>query len=202
MARSVALQSDGKVIVAGTSYNPSIGQYDFGLARLATNGVLDTTFGSSGKVTTDFFGSYEEAWGVVVSGTDILVAGHAYNIASGSSYRYDFAVAKYDSSGALDSSFDADGKVTTDITGHEIPSDDYAYDLTVQQSDGKTLVAGRSYSPYGSNGGAVVRYNVDGSLDTTFGEDGQVLIGALVRSVRSRFRVTIGFCWVAIGLFD
>jgi len=67
----------------------------------------------------------------------------------------------------LDSSFDSDGKVTTNFG----PSTDYGYGLALQ-NDGKIVVAGFSWN--GSNNDfALVRYNSDGSLDTTFDTDGR-----------------------------
>src|SRR5262245_54882076 len=71
-AYALALQSDGKIVVAGTTgsscslsfgtfAHPSYGSGDFALARYNTDGSLDATFGSGGKVTTDFFGRNDTA---------------------------------------------------------------------------------------------------------------------------------------------
>ena len=51
-AKSVAIQNDGKIVVAGQSYNGL--NYDFGVVRYNYNGSLDTTFGNNGKVITNF----------------------------------------------------------------------------------------------------------------------------------------------------
>ena len=75
---------------------------------------------------------------------------------------------RYNTDGSLDTSFDSDGKVTTAIGS----GNDYACSVAIQ-SDGKIVVAG--YSDNGSNDDfALVRYNTDGSLDTTFDSDGKV----------------------------
>ncbi len=161
---SVALQSDGKILVAGySSTNVTSDISYFAIVRYNTNGSLDTTFGSKGFVTTDL-GLYNRDFGqsvAVQNDGKILVAGYCY---AGYSYGYDFALVRYNSDGSLDTTFDYDGKVITELGG-----DDYGYSVTVQ-TDGKILVAGTSRNAStGNNDFALVRYNSDGSLDTTFG---------------------------------
>jgi uncharacterized delta-60 repeat protein len=78
---------------------------------------------------------------------------------------YDFAVVRYNTNGSLDTSFDGDGMATTDLGTYE----DYGYSVAVQ-SDGRIVVAGRSGSNF-----AVVRYNANGLLDTSFDGDGKVI---------------------------
>jgi uncharacterized delta-60 repeat protein len=86
---SVAIQSDGKIVVAGSSNNGS--DYDFALARYTTNGTLDTTFGTGGKVTTAIGESVDGVYSVAIqSDGKIVVAGDSDN---GSNY--DFALARY-----------------------------------------------------------------------------------------------------------
>jgi uncharacterized delta-60 repeat protein len=158
VAKSVAIQTDGKIVAAG--------YYDstrFALVRYNTDGSLDTTFGSGGKVITQI-GDHSVAHSVAVQ-TDgkIVAAGFSYNGSYG-----DFALARYNADGSLDTTFDGDGKVTTPIGA----SDDIAYSITIQ-TDGKIVAAGSSYN--GQNRDfALVRYNPDGSLDTTFDGDGKV----------------------------
>jgi uncharacterized delta-60 repeat protein len=151
-ASSIALQSDGKIVVAGYSYNGS--NYDFAVVRYNTNGSLDTSFDTDGKVTTDFGAQSDYAKSVALqSDGKIVVAGYSYN---GSNY--DFAVVRYNTNGSLDTSFDTDGKVTTDFGA----SSDYAESVALQ-SDGKIVVAGTSYN--GSNYDfAVVRYIASDSI--------------------------------------
>ncbi|MEQ1851834.1 MAG: delta-60 repeat domain-containing protein, partial [Chthoniobacteraceae bacterium] len=73
----LAVQSDGKILVAGSYYNGSNG--DFALVRFNANGSLDTSFNATGKVTTDIAGSYDQAYSVAVQGDGkILVAGYSY----------------------------------------------------------------------------------------------------------------------------
>jgi uncharacterized delta-60 repeat protein len=160
-AYSVVLQSDGKIVAAGYSDNGS--KYDFAVVRYNTNGSLDTTFDTDGKVTTAVGSRTDAAYSVVLqSDGKIVVAGYSDNGTND-----DFAVVRYNTNGSLDTSFSSDGKVTTAIGS----SADRAYSV-VLQSDGKIVAAGYSYN--GSNEDfAVVRYNTDGSLDTTFSSDGK-----------------------------
>ena len=161
IAKSVALQSDGKIVVAGYAYD---GSFDFAVVRYNTDGSLDTSFDTDGKVTTDIGGSTDVANSIAVqSDGKIVVAGYAYI-----SNNIDFAVVRYNTDGSLDSSFDTDGKVTTAIGSLE----DAAKSVALQ-SDGKIVVAGHSWSGSKYNF-AVVRYNTDGSLDTSFDTDGKV----------------------------
>jgi uncharacterized delta-60 repeat protein len=165
-AQAVAIQPDGKIVVAGFSRTTT--QDDFAVERYDGNGILDTSFGG-GLVTTDFNGSLDKAWAVLVQ-TDgkIVVAGHA---ATGTPLGLDndFAVARYTSIGALDMSFNTDGKVTTNVGGRT--------DLTsaaVLQPDGGIVLTGRvSDDGIGADVG-LVRYDGNGSPDPGFGVQGIV----------------------------
>jgi uncharacterized delta-60 repeat protein len=152
-ANSVVVQSDGKILVAGGT-----GYTDFSLARYNSDGSLDVSFDSDGKVITNF-GASEEAQSVVIqSDGKILVGGYSGDYSS-----HNFAIARYNNDGSLDTTFDTDGKVTTDFGG-----DDKGYRLAVQ-NDGKILIGG-----YSGDNFALARYNGDGSLDETFNTSGRV----------------------------
>jgi uncharacterized delta-60 repeat protein len=163
---SVAIQCDGKIVVAGSSNNGS--DDDFALVRYNTDGSLDNTFDSDGKVTTDFGSTDESGYSVAIqSDGKIVVAGGIFNGSNN-----DFALVRYNADGSLDNSFDSDGKVTTAIGS----SYDYGHSVAMQ-SDGKIVVAGSSNDGPGNNPFdyfALVRYNADGSLDNTFDSDGKV----------------------------
>jgi uncharacterized delta-60 repeat protein len=165
-ATAVALQQDGKIVVAGYSADNQSNQL-FAVARLKANGRLDTTFGGGlGRVVTDFSSSYNSAQAVAIqSDGRILVAGYA------AEKDFDFAVARFDSSGALDPTFGTGGKVVTNVNPFS-PSSDLAYGMALQ-GNGRILVVGSSNSGPGAQF-AVVRYNTDGSLDTSF-RGGRVL---------------------------
>ena len=157
-AYAVALQTDGKIVAAGKRGG------DFAVARYNADGSLDTSFSSDGKVTTDFGTTFEAARGVAVqSDGKIVAAGY-----TGSGSATDFAVARYNADGSLDTSFSSDGKVTTAIGS----ASDIAWAMALQ-SDGKILVAGSSNNGT-NNDFALVRYNANGTLDTSFSGDGKV----------------------------
>ena len=163
ISEAVTLQSDGKIVVAGRTF--TAGSNDFALVRYNTNGSLDTSFGSSGKVTTSLTSDEDNAYSVVVqSDGKILVAGVAGDKNPGHA---DFALVRYNSNGTLDTAFNGTGKVTADIAG----ADDYGKAVAVQ-SDGRIVVAG--YSNNSSRDFAVLRFNANGSLDTSFHGTGKV----------------------------
>jgi uncharacterized delta-60 repeat protein len=162
--RSVTLQTDGKILVAGESFNGS--NIDFALVRYNPDGSLDTSFGSGGMITTGIAASDDRGFSVVVDGSGrILVAGYSGNGSSA-----DFALVRYNADGSLDTSFDGDGKVATGIL-----SDDIGQSVVVQP-DGKIVVSGHSFNG-SSFDFSLVRYNADGSLDTSFDGDGKIATG-------------------------
>ena len=169
-ATSVMLQADGKVLLAGMSYNPASGDYDFGLIRLNADGSLDATFDGDGRAMIDVGGSYDQANSMTLQADGkVLVAGQSYNPASGD---YDFSLIRLNADGSLDATFDGDGKAIIDVGG----STDFATSMTLQ-ADGKILLAGMSYNPAsGDTDFSRIRLNADGSLDTTFDGDGKTII--------------------------
>ncbi|KQT13097.1 hypothetical protein ASG40_19865 [Methylobacterium sp. Leaf399] len=163
IGNSVTVQADGKIVVAGYGIG-SGGNNDFAVVRYNADGGLDTGFGVGGKVLTPVgAGTSTDIGNSVTVQADgkIVVAG--YGIGSGSGT--DFAVVRYNSDGSLDTSFGAGGKVLTPVGAGT--SGDIGYSVTVQ-ADGKIVVAGYGFGSGSGNDFAVVRYNADGSLDTTF----------------------------------
>lgn len=154
---SLALQTDGKIVVAGTSND------DFAIVRYNIDGSLDNSFSGDGKQTTGVGSSYDQGKAVAIqSDGKILVAGF-----SSIGTVNDFSIVRYNIDGSLDNTFSGDGKQTTDFGNGE----DYGYALAIQDN-GKILVAG--YSSTGTNYVfAIVRYNLDGSLDNSFSGDGK-----------------------------
>jgi uncharacterized delta-60 repeat protein len=156
-AYAVELQPDGKIVVAGTSKVGS--ENDFSLARYNPDGSLDTSFDSDGKLTTDF-GGHDEAHALALQPDGKIVV-----VGQGSTgTKLDFALARYNQSGSLDTTFDSDGKVTTDF-GED---GENAWCVALQP-DGKIVVAGQ-FGAYLR----MARYLSDGSLDTSFDGDGKV----------------------------
>lgn len=162
-AEDVALQDDGKIVVAGGAGGAG-GR--FGLARFETNGDLDTTFGGDGTVVTNFDTGFDYATAVAVLGDGKIVAAGWAGPAT--SDGYDFAIARFDSAGVLDPAFGNGGKVTTNFT----KGNDYAWDMTVQ-ADGKLVLVGTAAGAGGRF--ALARYDDTGALDGDFGGDGKVI---------------------------
>lgn len=107
-ANAVALEPDGKIVVAGTAGSAEGTQY-LALARYDPDGSLDPSFGTAGVVLTQIDGAASsDAYALSVSGDGILVAGDA-----GPSYpQGEPIVAAYDTDGTLDPSFGTGGVVT------------------------------------------------------------------------------------------
>ncbi|WP_018614375.1 Calx-beta domain-containing protein [Segetibacter koreensis] len=160
-ANAITLLGD-KILVAG--YTGDYPNYDFALARYTADGVLDSSFGEHGKVTTDFNNSGDFANSLALMGNKIILAGY-----TGYSPNYDFALARYTANGVLDSSFGVNGRVTTDFND----SYDEANSITLQGD--KIIVAGPTYNPgIGNDGFALARYTAYGILDASFGMSGKV----------------------------
>ena len=126
----------------------------------AAPGDLDLSFGGNGKVATNFTSGDDMAFGVAIQSDGRIVA------VGSADFQNEFALARYTPDGSLDASFDGDGKLTTTFTGDH----DSAHDLAVQ-ADGKIVAAGTA----GFDSYALARYESDGSLDPSFGEEGKVL---------------------------
>lgn len=172
LATSVALQPDGKIVVAGAVLPAfSDDQTDkFAVVRFNPNGTLDATFGTGGKVITDFFGRYNRANAVVVQPDGrIIAAGTATRTNSESA---DFAMARYNADGTLDAAFGTGGKVVTHITAFP----DIVNALALQ-ADGKIVAGGTSRLDNNFYAGdfALARYNANGTLDRSFGSGGSVI---------------------------
>ena len=121
--------------------------------RYNTDGSLDTSFGTGGKVTTEVGGSDDEARSVAIQSDGKIVAAGFSNNGSND----DFALVRYNTDSSLDTSFDSDGKVTTEVGS----GNDYSRSVAIQ-TDGKIVLAGESNN--GSNKDfALVRYNTDGT---------------------------------------
>jgi uncharacterized delta-60 repeat protein len=164
---ALVIQPDGKVVVGGV-YAPKSGNQDFAVIRYNIDGSLDSSFGTGGVVKTSFGNKNDviKAAAVQADGK-IVVGGWA---TSGSSLV--FALARYNANGTLDTSFGSGGKVTTNI-GH---GNEVIHDVAIQ-ADGKIVAIGSASI---GGGGAIARYNANGSLDTSFGSGGKLTAAWLV----------------------
>lgn len=171
---SSAIQKDGKIVAAVTVYSPN-NKVSMFIVRYDANGKLDKNFGLNGKITPEL-NSYRAYAGAVSIMPDdkILVAGYSYQ-PHGQYSNYDFTLLRYHTNGRPDSSFGNNGIVLTDFnngTEGEIATE------MVLQPDGKLIVAGTSRD-FGEDQGIYrtrficARYNTDGKLDSSFGEEGK-----------------------------
>ena len=160
-AYSIALQSDGKIIIGGFCSGGAL------VARLNSNGSLDGSFNGTGYQIGNY-ASY--VYSVTIQDDNkIVVVGY------GTGSNTDFAIARFNTNGTLDNSFDGDGKKLIAIGSN---SDDIAFSVVVQ-ADQKIIIAGRSYDYNNTSTSydfAIIRINSDGTLDNGFDGDGKKVI--------------------------
>lgn len=156
IALSVALQADSKIVIGSRGLSgESI------IIRLNTNGALDTTFDTDGIVSLN--PNHYEPYGLAIQADGkIVVAGTSSIFAGG-----DISTVRLLTSGALDTSFDSDGIAVTSVYA----GDSEARSLAIQ-TDGKIVVGGGPGANGSETEAAIVRYNSNGSLDTSFDGDG------------------------------
>jgi len=156
---AVAIQPDGKIVVAGSSNNGTAN--DFAVIRYNEDGTLDPAFGKGGIVITSIHDGDDNASGVAVQADGkIVVAGSSNN---GSDF--DFALIRYNANGTLDPAFGTGGIVLVDIRH----GDDHVSAVAIQP-DGKIVVAG-----YSNTDVALARLKANGTLDAAFGKSGKVI---------------------------
>ena len=157
----LAIQSNGKIVVAG--YLNKVTGSDFAVYRYLSNGTLDTTFSGDGMANIAFgSGRQDVAQDLVIqSDGKILVAGFSGDASSSNN---NFAIARLNANGSLDTTFSGDGKNMTNFGGEDLGRG------IALQPNGKILVAGEQ-----STAGlfALARYNANGNLDTTFNGTGR-----------------------------
>ena len=161
-AYGVALQADGRIVLAGES-DDFDGDSDLALARYNHDGSLDSSFDGDGKLTTGL-GADDHAF-------DVAIEDGFYPVVAGRSDvggEYDFALARYNPDGSLDSTFAGDGKLTAGIGGI-----DSAEDVAIQ-SDGRIVAAGWS-SHSGDVDFALARFTPSGAFDGSFSGNGKLL---------------------------
>jgi uncharacterized delta-60 repeat protein len=187
VANAVAVQTDGRIVLAGQALDFESGSKDFAIVRLTKDGTVDTSFGQGGVVLTDFLGGTDDgAFAVSIqSNGRIVAAGYTTepeNLPSPSKARKRrskaqtdavaraeyVALARYTKTGRLDRTFGEGGVSITPLDGDRA----CAYGLAVQAT-GKLIAAGfaRSSPAEGSNF-VCLRYHGNGRPDRTFGHNG------------------------------
>ncbi len=171
---SVAIQGDGKIVLGGFTKG-SFTSSDFALMRCNTDGVIDTTFGMGGKVITSIENGSEGNSVSIQADGKILLGGYS---------QWFINLARYNINGSLDTTFGTGGILITDINGYY---SEKCKSVAIQ-NDGKILLGG--YGQHNANDNSyfiLVRYNTDGTLDTTFGAGG-VVIGSAGRGYSMRIQ--------------
>jgi len=164
----VALQSDGKIVAAGSTSGTA-----FLLARFNADGSLDQAFGTNGSVETTFGDQTAEARAVALQADGKIIVVGASGAGSYSELN-DFAVARYNSDGSLDQTFGTGGKVKTHFPGVDNTGSNAT--SVALQSDGKLVVGGyHKESDRTPHEFALARYNSNGRLDSAFGQAGKVM---------------------------
>lgn len=167
---AVVVQTDGKIVVGGTD------GANFVVIRYNNDGTLDTTFGGTGKVTTDF-GDTDRIHGLAIDANSKIVAAGATG--------NDLALARYNSNGQLDTTFGAAGQVATDFNLPGTSFTNAEGQAVAIAADGKIIVAGYVRNGSEFNDFLLVRYNSDGTLDTTFNSTG-ALPGIVTTAVQQQ----------------
>lgn len=219
-ANAIALQSDGKIVFAGYSDADTPSGIVFLVGRFNNDGTVDSTFGSNGRVATNFGDGNEFATGVCIQPDGKIIAtGFSGNGSQGEIV----VMARYNSNGSLDTSFGAGGKTNVEggyrahgcallpdgrlLVGCAINGDlgvirchpdgsldiafgigGYAYtncgnneyeeqEAMALQPDGKIVVAGYTIAPFTDDfeNPAIVRFTMDGLVDSSFGTNGHVV---------------------------
>ncbi len=178
-ASDVRVQSDGKIVVVGSAYFPGPSRSDFALARYNADGTPDASFGTNGKVTTQFpsgRSSGASSFAVQPDGR-LVVAGIVSTGTPAGDNPTDFASARYNADGTPDATFGAGGFVTLDFG-----LSDGAAGVALQ-ADGRVVLAGSAARIGGnvliSSSFALARLKADGSPDPTFDGDGQTTFAFL-----------------------
>jgi uncharacterized delta-60 repeat protein len=175
LADSMAIDAQGRIVVAGFT-TAALGapptSARIALARYLPNGKLDPAFGSGGLVTTSVEGAADGADSVTIDPQGRIVAA-GYSDEPSENGLQDFAVVRYLDNGALDPSFGVDGKVTTALGTTSTNGKSSRASVAID-SLGKIVVGGGGgvCSPSCSHDFALLRYEPNGSLDTSFGGAG------------------------------
>lgn len=172
LAYAIAMQPDGKIVVAGSTYD-GVGN-KMCILRYRADGSLDPAFSTDGKLIIDFGGPDDAARSIIIMGDgSIYVGGYRMEEVTATMYRRNFAAVRVTTTGVLDAAFGGDGTVATLFATDRHAS---GFSMGVQ-TDGKVIMAGYSYVGTSANYQyALVRYNTDGSLDNSFDGDGMLLV--------------------------
>jgi uncharacterized delta-60 repeat protein len=158
------IQSDGKILIGG-SFTSARGTTQNGIARLNTNGTLDTGFNTGANV-----GTSGSVWVIEIQSDGKIIIGGNYSLARGATQNN---IARLSTTGTLDTTFNTGGTIG-------VNSAVYAAKI---QTDGKIVVGGNFTTARGTTRNRIARLNTDGALDTGFNTGGTVGVSASVYSM-------------------
>lgn len=170
-AGDAVLQPNGDIVVSG----------GFGLARYLPDGQLDNSFGTGGLASAGFAFDGDGGTAVAVQPDGkIIWVGSQGNPDFPAGGTFEFAIARFNSNGTLDTGFGAGGRASTEFFSPPLQGAQEFAAAVLVQPDGKILVAGsarQGQNRFAPIQGAIARYNPNGSLDSGFGTGGKVLSG-------------------------
>jgi uncharacterized delta-60 repeat protein len=165
---AISVQNDGKLVIAGNSFNLS-GETDVTVIRINADGTLDPSFNSTGFLISDVAGGDDVATDILaLDDSRVLVSGYSF---SGVSTNDDFLLISLNSDGTFDNTFGVSGVTKTNVGS----ASDRAQTIAIQD-DNKILMSGQIWVYTGGEWNTeigIVRYNEDGTLDNTFSGDGK-----------------------------
>lgn len=177
---SIVQQPDGKIVACGVSEVTEEEEFRTYVCRYNTNGTLDTSFGTNGKVGFDYlFHEVIDPKIKLQSDGKILIA---TNVGL-EWWEYDFLLVRLNADGSYDSGFGTNGIVITNFEESEHGNSQNTTRAIELQPDGKIILAGESGDLGQFENFAVARYNSDGTLDTTFGSNGKLSINIGTNSI-------------------
>ncbi|WP_170131213.1 hypothetical protein [Deinococcus yavapaiensis] len=178
-ANAMAVLPDGKIVVVGEAFG-QLG--DFMILRYDRDGILDSSFGTNGKVVVDFEGGRDVAEAVVVQPDGKVIVGGSASSSAASGRRESFAAVRLTSTGKLDASFGTNGKVTIAFPDSSVGKT-HAVAL---QPDGKIVLGGEATFVASGVDFALARLTPTGTLDASFGTNGRVTTPVLTLSETDR----------------
>jgi len=165
-ARSMALQSDNKIITGGEKNINN--NWDVSLSRFHSNGLIDNSFGINGTVSMDFANKDYLADLKILDNDAIIVTGYS-DYSNGHYPHFKSFIIKYHADGTLDNTFGINGKQIFNTSG-------FTAEQVLVQSDGKILIVGNTYMISPTLDIVIFRLNTDGSFDTNYGDNGFLLL--------------------------
>jgi uncharacterized delta-60 repeat protein len=150
------VQTDGKTITIGSGFSYTAGGYLTQLKRYNTDGTIDTTFGTGGKIDTiaGYFGAKQQSDGKLI----LLSRASAFDVTS------NIVLTRFNTNGTIDNTFGTNGSLTTDVAGYGF----------IDERNGKILLGAGGASTTTFNIVKVNLYNSNGTIDNTFGTNGTI----------------------------